>query len=114
MPQHEAGPEPAGGSTATTILCSASLPGGAITRLTPAVVAELGKLAAGEAALFGAGQLVTSTVEGLKADDLPEAVLNAQRQGEAISGQQVTLPGKGPHVITLQPLRDLSGNAAAP
>ena len=82
------------------------------TRLTPAVVAELGKLAAGEAALFGAGQLVTSTVEGLKADDLPEAVLNAQRQGEAISGQQVTLPGKGPHVITLQPLRDLSGNAA--
>ena len=82
------------------------------TRLTPAVVAELGKLAAGEAALFGAGQLVTSTVEGLKAESLPEVILNAQRQGQAISGLQVTLPGKGVHVITLQPLRDLSGNAA--
>jgi methyl-accepting chemotaxis protein len=82
------------------------------TRLTPAVVAELGKLVAGEAALFGAGQLVTSTVDGLKAESLPEVILNAQRQGEAISGLQVSLPGKGPHVITLQPLRDLSGNAA--
>jgi methyl-accepting chemotaxis protein len=82
------------------------------TRLTPAVVAELGKLAAGEAALFGAGQLVTSTVEGLKAESLPEVILSAQRQGEAISGLQVTLPGKGAHVVTLQPLRDLSGNAA--
>ncbi|MFM7416131.1 MAG: cache domain-containing protein, partial [Alphaproteobacteria bacterium] len=82
------------------------------TRLTPAVVAELGKLVAGEAALFGAGQLVTSTVEGLKAENLPEVILNAQRQGEAISGLLVTLPGKGAHVVTLQPLRDLSGNAA--
>ena len=82
------------------------------TRLTPAVVAELGQVVGGEAALFGAGRLVTSTVEGLTIDALPEAVVTAQRDGQAISGLDLMLPGRGAHVMAVQPLRDLSGNAA--
>jgi methyl-accepting chemotaxis protein len=66
----------------------------------------------GEAALFGAGRLVTSTVEGLTIDALPEAVVTAQRDGQAISGLDLMLPGRGAHVMAVQPLRDLSGNAA--
>jgi len=83
------------------------------TRLTPAVVAELGKVVGGEAALFGAGRLVTSTVEGLTMDALPETVIAAQRDGQAISGLDLMLAGRGAHVLAVQPLRDLSGNASA-
>jgi methyl-accepting chemotaxis protein len=83
------------------------------TRLTPAVVADLGKVVGGEAALFGAGRLVTSTVEGLNMEALPGAVVNAQRDGQAISGVQLSLPGRGAHMVAVQPLRDLAGNAAA-
>jgi methyl-accepting chemotaxis protein len=83
------------------------------TRLSPAVVAELGKVVGGEAALFGAGRLVTATVEGLNIEALPAAVVNAQRDGQAISGVELGLPGRGVHVVAVQPLRDLSGNAAA-
>ncbi len=83
------------------------------TRLTPAVVAELGKVVGGEAALFGAGRLVTSTVEGLAMETLPETVIAAQRDGQAISGVELALPGRGAHVLAVQPLRDLSGNASA-
>ncbi|MGI9126867.1 MAG: methyl-accepting chemotaxis protein [Roseomonas sp.] len=82
------------------------------TRLTPAVVAELGKVVGGEAALFGAGRLVTSTVEGLTIEALPGTVVNAQRDGLAISGVELGLPGRGVHVVAVQPLRDLAGNAA--
>ena len=82
------------------------------TRLTPAVVAELSKVVGGEAALFGAGRLVTATVEGLTIEALPGAVVNAQRDGQAISGMEFTLPGRGGHVVAVQPLRDLAGHAA--
>ncbi len=83
------------------------------TRLTPAVVAELGKVVGGEAALFGAGRLVTSTVEGLTIEALPEALVAAQREGQAMTGLELVLPGRGAHVLAVQPLRDLSGNASA-
>jgi methyl-accepting chemotaxis protein len=76
------------------------------------VVAELGKVVGGEAALFGAGRLVTSTVEGLTIEALPEAVVTAQRDGQAISGLDLVLPVRGAHVVAVQPLRDLAGNAA--
>ncbi|MCA3423369.1 MAG: HAMP domain-containing protein [Roseomonas sp.] len=82
------------------------------TRLTPAVVAELGKVVGGEAALFGAGRLVTSTVEGLTLEALPQAVVTAQRDGQAIIGLDLVLASRGTHVLAVQPLRDLSGNAA--
>ena len=82
------------------------------TRLTPAVVGELGKVVGGEAALFGAGRLVTATVEGLTIEGLPAAVVAAQRDGQAISGVELTLPGRGEHVLAVQPLRDLAGHAA--
>ncbi|MFN8891478.1 MAG: cache domain-containing protein, partial [Alphaproteobacteria bacterium] len=82
------------------------------TRLTPAVVAELGQVVGGEAALFGAGRLVTSTVEGLTIEALPGTIVNAQREGQAITGLDLVLPGRGAHVLAVQPLRDLSGNAA--
>ncbi|MBM3591129.1 MAG: HAMP domain-containing protein [Alphaproteobacteria bacterium] len=83
------------------------------TRLTPAVVAELGKVVGGEAALFGAGRLVTSTVEGLTMEALPEALVTAQRDGQAMAGLELVLPGRGAYVLAVQPLRDLSGNASA-
>jgi methyl-accepting chemotaxis protein len=83
------------------------------TRLTPAVVADLGKVVGGEAALFGAGRLVTSTVEGLTVEAIPEAIIAAQRDGQAISGVELSLAGRGVHVVAVQPLRDLSGNASA-
>ena len=83
------------------------------TRLTPAVVADLGKVVGGEAALFGAGRLVTSTVEGLTAEAIPEAIIAAQRDGQAISGVELGVAGRGAHVVAVQPLRDLSGNASA-
>lgn len=82
------------------------------TRLSPAMVAELGKVVGGEAALFGSGRLVTSTVEGLKIEALPEAIIASQRDGQAVSGIELGLPGRGAHVVAVQPLRDLSGNAA--
>jgi methyl-accepting chemotaxis protein len=53
------------------------------TRLTPAVVADIGKVVGGEAALFGAGKLVTATVEGLTMEVIPEAIIAAQRDGQA-------------------------------
>jgi methyl-accepting chemotaxis protein len=83
------------------------------TRLTPAVVAELGKVVGGEAALFGAGRLVTSTVEGLTIEALPEAVVTAQREGQMMTGLELVLPGRGAYMLAVQPLRDLSGNASA-
>ncbi|MCA3322458.1 MAG: HAMP domain-containing protein [Roseomonas sp.] len=83
------------------------------TRLNAAVVTELGRLVGGEAAVFGAGKLVASTVNGLTLEALPASVVAAQRDGQALSGLRINLAGRGNHMVAVQPIRDLAGNASA-
>lgn len=83
------------------------------TRLNAAVVTELGRLVGGEAAVFGVGKLVASTVNGLTLEALPASVVAAQRDGQPLSGARVNLAGRGTHMVAVQPIRDLTGNASA-
>ena len=83
------------------------------SRLNQAVVSELGSLVGGEATLFGAGRLVASTVPGLTIEALPSGIVAAQREGQSVSGLGLQLPGRGAHMVALQPLRDLEGRASA-
>ena len=82
------------------------------SRLGAAVAAEVGRVAGGEALLFGAGRLAATTVEGLDANALPEALTAALRDGRAADLDSVPFPGRGDHMAAVRPIRDLTGRAA--
>nr|WP_232474952.1 methyl-accepting chemotaxis protein [Roseomonas rubea] len=74
-----------------------------------ALATEIGQSAGGVAALFGAGRLVAASLNGLTAEALPPAALEAVRAGTAMGDVSGVLPGRGNHQLGARPIRDIAG-----
>ncbi len=80
-------------------------------RLNAAVATSIASAIGGEAVLFGAGRLVATTVQGLQAESLPPALIEAQRSGHPVQLDSLTVPSRGDYAAALRIIRSPAGEA---